>query len=128
MQFISTILQTFIMQIISTKPLCNYNVPVITTTTKNFTFCPGKSQENFPNFFQDFPGLINKIQGLSRTFQDRKKNPGLFQNVATLSNCINKGFCVSSMFCWCNFHSCSDSCWDFKMSDGIKTSSRTLSL
>ena len=87
MQFISTILQTFIMQIISTIPLCNYKVPVITTTTKNFTFCFGKSRENFPNFFQDFPGLINKIQGLSRTFQDRKKIqdfPGLFQDVATL--------------------------------------------
>ena len=71
------------MQIISTIPLCNYEVPVI-TTTKNFTFCPGKSRENFPNFFQDFPGLINKIQGLLRIFQDRKKNPGLFQDVATL--------------------------------------------
>ena len=29
------------------------------------------------NIFQDFPGLTNKIQGLSRTFQDSKKNPGL---------------------------------------------------
>ena len=71
MQFISTLLQTFIIQIISTIPLCNYKVPVITTTTKNFTFCPGKSRENFPNFFQDlktkfkdFPGQKKK----SRTF------------------------------------------------------------
>ena len=79
MQFISTILQTFIMQIISTIPSCNYQVPVI-TTKKNFTFCPGKSRENFPNFFQDFSGLKNKIQGLSRT----EKNPGFFQDVATL--------------------------------------------
>ena len=60
------------MQIISTIPLYNYNVPV-TTTKKSFTFCPGKSRENFPNFFHDFPGLINKIQGIARTFQDRKK-------------------------------------------------------
>ena len=73
MQFISTILQSFIMQIISTILLCNYKVPVI-TTKKNFTFCRGKSRENFPNFFQDFPGLKNKIPGLSRTFQDRKKS------------------------------------------------------
>ena len=43
----------------------------------NFTFCPGKSRENSINIFQDFPGLTNKIQGLSRTFQDSKKNPGL---------------------------------------------------
>ena len=50
----------------------------------NFTFCPGKSRENSINIFQDFPGLTNKIQGLSRTFQDSKKNPGLFQDVATL--------------------------------------------
>ena len=33
----------------------------------NFTFCPGKSRENSINIFQDFPGLTNKIQGLSRT-------------------------------------------------------------
>ena len=83
MQFISTILQTFIMQIISTIPLCNYKVPV-SQRQKKFTFCPGKSRENYPNFLQDFPGLINKIQGLSRT---EKKNPGLFQNVATLVKC-----------------------------------------
>ena len=43
----------------------------------NFTFCPGKSRQNSINIFQDFPGLTNKIQGLSRTFQDSKKNPGL---------------------------------------------------
>ena len=43
----------------------------------NFTFCPRKSRENSINIFQDFPGLTNKIQGLSRTFQDSKKNPGL---------------------------------------------------
>ena len=53
----------------------------------NFTFCSGKSRENSINIFQDFPGLTNKIQGLSRTFQDSKKIqdfPGLFQDVATL--------------------------------------------
>ena len=47
----------------------------------NFTFCLGKSRENSINIFQDF---TNKIQGLSKTFQDSKKNPGLFQDVATL--------------------------------------------
>ena len=31
-----------------------------------------------------FPGLINKNQGLSRTFQDSKKNSGLSQDLATL--------------------------------------------
>ena len=61
------------MQIISTMVLYDYKVPVI--IKKNFTFCFGKSRENFPNIFQDFPGLINKIQGFSRA----GKNPGLFQ-------------------------------------------------
>ena len=64
------------MQIISTIALYNYKVPVI-VKKNNFTFCPGKSRENSINIFQDFPGLTNKIQGLSRTFQDTKKNPGL---------------------------------------------------
>ena len=72
------------MQIISTIALYNYKVPVI-VKKNNFTFCPGKSRENSINIFQDFPGLTNKIQGLSRTFQDTKKNPGLFQDVATLN-------------------------------------------
>ena len=64
------------MQIISTIALYNYKVPVI-VKKNNFTFCPGKSRQNSTNIFQDFPGLTNKIQGLSRTFQDTKKNPGL---------------------------------------------------
>ena len=64
------------MQIILTIALYNYKVPVI-VKKNNFTFCPGKSRENSINIFQDFPGLTNKIQGLSRTFQDSKKNPGL---------------------------------------------------
>ena len=97
MQFISTILQTFIMQIISTIPLCNYKVPVITTTTKNFTFCFGKSRENFPNFFQDFPGLINKIQGLSRTEKKIQDFPGLFQDVATLTT---PSFIIMNIVVW----------------------------
>ena len=71
------------MQVISTTALHNYKVPVIIKKLKNFTFCLGKSRENFINIFQDFPGLTNKIQRLSRTFQDSKKNPGLFQDVAT---------------------------------------------
>ena len=72
------------MQVISTTALHNYEVPVIIKKLKNFTFCLGKSRENFIYIFQDFPGLTNKIQGLSRTFQDSKKKPGLFQDVATL--------------------------------------------
>ena len=71
------------MQIISTIPLqlqgTSYH-----NNKKKFTFCPGKSRENFPNFFQDFPGLINKIQGLSRTEKKIQDFPGLFQDVATL--------------------------------------------
>ena len=75
------------MQVISTTALHNYKLPVIIKKLKNFTFCLGKSREYFINIFQDFPGLTNKIQGLSRTFQDSKKIqdfPGLFQDVATL--------------------------------------------
>ena len=55
----------------------------------NFTFCPGKSRENSINIFQDFPGLTNKIQGLSRTFQDSKKNPGLSR---TFPGCGNPAY------------------------------------
>ena len=68
------------MQIISTMVLYNYKVPVIIKKKKihilswSITGKPSKY----------FPGLMNKIQGLSRTFQNRKKNPGLFQDVATL--------------------------------------------
>ena len=64
------------MQIISIIALYNYKVSAI---IKNFKFCPGKSWENFHIFFAE---LINKIQGL---FTTAKKNPGLFQDVATLS-------------------------------------------
>ena len=39
---------------------------------------------NHGNTTKYFPGLINKNQRLSRTLQDSKKNPGLFQDVATL--------------------------------------------
>ena len=55
----------------------------------NFTFCPGKSRENSINIFQDFPGLTNKIQGLSRTFQDSKKNPGLSRTFPGCGNPVN---------------------------------------
>ena len=47
-----------------------YKVPVI-IKNNNFTFCPGKSRENFMNIFQD----------LKTKFKDF---PGLFQDVATL--------------------------------------------
>ena len=50
--------------------LYNCKVPVI-IKKNNFTLCPGKLRENLINIF---PGLTNKIQGLSRT---AKKNQGL---------------------------------------------------
>ena len=78
------------MQVILTTALHNYKVPVIIKKLKNFTFCLGKSRENFINIFQDFPGLTNKIQGLSRTFQDSKKNPGLSR---TFPGCGNPVGC-----------------------------------
>ena len=52
----------------------------------NFTFCLGKSRENVVNIFQDFPGLKNKIQGLSRVTKKIQDFPGLFQDVATLKH------------------------------------------
>ena len=67
------------MQIISRMVLYNYKVPV-TIKKNNFSFCPGQSRDNLPNIFKDFPGLMNKIQGLSRT---QKKNR-TFKDVATL--------------------------------------------
>ena len=76
------------MQIISTIALYNYKVPVI-VKKNNFTFCPGKSRENSINIFQDFPGLTNKIQGLSRTFQNTKKNPGLSRTFPGCGNPVN---------------------------------------
>ena len=68
------------MQIILTMALYNYKVLVI-IKKNNFTFCAGKSRENFKNIF---PGLTNKIQGLSRTAKKIKDFSGLFQDVATL--------------------------------------------
>ena len=67
------------MQIISTLALYNYKVRVITKTTSHSVL--ENHGKTLKTFFQDFPGLINEIQGLSRT---AKKNPGLFQDVATL--------------------------------------------
>ena len=43
-----------------------------------FTIMPRKP----PSYF---PGLLNKIQGLSKT---AKKNPGLFQDVETLERAV----------------------------------------
>ena len=77
MQFISTIVQTFIMQIISTIPLCNYKVPVITTTKKT-------SHSVLVNHGKTFQTFSRTYKQNSRTFHHRKKNPGLFQDVATL--------------------------------------------
>jgi len=36
---------------------------------------------NLPDIFKDFPGLIKQN---SKTFRKSKKNPGFFQDVATL--------------------------------------------
>ena len=87
-QYKKSFLKTFTMQIISTMVLYNCKVPVI--IKKKFTFCPGQSRENLPNIFQDFPGLMNKIQGLSRTFQNRKKNPGLSRTFPGCGNPVHK--------------------------------------
>jgi len=38
----------------------------------SFTLLPVK-RGNLPDIFKDFPGLINKIPRLSKTFQDSKK-------------------------------------------------------
>ena len=78
------------MQVILTTALHNYKVPVIIKKLKNFTFCLGKSRENFIIIFQDFPGLTNKIQGLSRTFQDSKKNPGLSRTFPGCGNPVKR--------------------------------------
>jgi len=44
-------------------------------------FCPGEARETS----QIFSGLPRTYKQNLRTFQDSKKNPGLFQDVATLS-------------------------------------------
>ena len=70
MQFIPTILQTFIMQIISTIPLCNYKVPVITTTKKTSHSVLVNHRKTFQTFsrtFQDLETKFKDFQGLSRT-------------------------------------------------------------
>ena len=61
------------MQIISTIPLYNYNVPVITTKKTSHSVLVNHRKTFSRTYKQN-----------SRTFQDRKKNPGLFQDVATL--------------------------------------------
>ena len=76
------------MQIILTMALYNYKVLVI--IQKNFTFCAGKSQENFKNIF---PGLSRTNKQNSRTFQDSKKNPGLSR---TFPGCGNPVICYVS--------------------------------
>ena len=81
-------------QIISTMAMYNYQITSYQLSKKKqYTFCSGKSWENF---IKHFPGLKNKIQGLSRTIQDNKKNPGLFQDVATLLVVIIKEYVSTS--------------------------------
>ena len=68
------------MQIISAMALYNYKVPLIVKkTTSHFVLV------NHGKTFQIFSRTYKKN---SRTFQDRKKNPGLFQDVATLHTFI----------------------------------------
>jgi len=55
-------------------------------------FCPDETWETSP-IFKDFPGLINKIQGLFRT---AKKNPGLSKDAATLYLLFRKQ-CIESL-------------------------------
>ena len=67
--------------------LYNCKVPVIIKKKNNFTLCPGKLRENLINIF---PGVTNKIQGLSRTakkikdfsrmWQPCNRNPKLYPN------------------------------------------------
>ena len=64
------------MQIISTMALYNYKVPVIIRkTTSHFVLV---------NHGKNFQIFSRTYKQNSRTFQDREKNPGLFQDVATL--------------------------------------------
>ena len=69
------------MQIILTMALYNYKVLVI--IQKNFTFCAGKSQENFKNIF---PGLSRTNKQNSRTFKDF---PGQQKKSRTFPGCGN---------------------------------------
>ena len=65
------------MQIISTMALYNYKVPII-IKKKQLHILSWQITENFQIFSR-----TNKQN--SKTFQGCKKNPELFQNVATLS-------------------------------------------
>ena len=67
--------------------LYNYKVLVIIQKTSHSVLV--NHGKTLKTFFQDFPGITNKIQGLSRTFQDSKKNPGLSR---TFPGCGNPGF------------------------------------
>jgi len=53
---------------------------VLIIKESSFSILSRWSTWNLSDIFKDFPGLINKIQGLSRTV----KKSGLFQDVATL--------------------------------------------
>ena len=75
------------MQIISTIALYNYKVPVI-VKKKQLHILSWKITGKL-NIFQDFPGLTNEIQGLSRTFQDTKKNPGLSRTFPGCGNPVD---------------------------------------
>ena len=104
MQFISTTLQTFIMQIISTIPLCNYKVPVITTTTKTSHSALVNHGKTFQTFsrtyiqnsrtFKDFPGQKKK----SRTFPGCG-NPVIYVTTTETNNGDRKWIKYNSRKC-----------------------------
>ena len=68
------------MQIHSIIAFHNHKVPIILKKNSHSVMV------NHGKTTKYFPGLINKNSGLLRTFQDSKKNPELFQDVATLNN------------------------------------------
>ena len=78
--------QSFLMDLHNANKFINGFVQLQGTNyyEKKIQILSWKITGKLPNIFHDFPGLINKNQRLSRTFQDSKKNPGLFQDVATL--------------------------------------------
>jgi len=53
------------------SPVVSYD-----SSGKSFTILSHEARKNLSDIFKDFPGLIIKIQGLSRT----AKNPKLFQD------------------------------------------------
>ena len=60
------------MQINSAMALYNYKIPALYKKNKNFTFCPGKSRENFAFFSRTFQDLQTQFKDFPG--QQKKKN------------------------------------------------------